>query len=172
MMNKLLISAGAVAALALTSAPAAATPVSASANAHAHIYRPLTIAQKADMDFGTIVLSGTAPYTDTLTVNSSGTVGGCNDVTCSGTTSAGVFTLTGTKNSTAAISLASSTITLTGSNSASDTLSLSLTAPTTVALGTTGNTGTDFAVTGSMQVKDTTPDDLYTGSFTVNADYQ
>jgi hypothetical protein len=172
-MKKLLISAGAIAALALTSAPAAATPVSASANAKAKIYRPLTITKNTDLDFATIVLSGTAPYTDTVTVSQAGGITCGADVTCSGTTSAANFTLKGTSNSTAAISLAASSITLTGTNNSANTLTLNLNAPATVALGAAGpTTGASFGVGGSISVKDTTPDDLYTGSLTVNADYQ
>jgi hypothetical protein len=50
---------------------------------------------------------------------------------------------------------------------------LNLSAPTTVGLGAAGpTTGASFGVGGSISVKDTTPDDLYTGSLTVNADYQ
>ena len=171
-MKKILISAGAVAALALTSAPAAATPVSASANAKAKIYRPLTITKNTDLDFATIVLSGTAPYTDTVTVSQAGAITCGADVTCSGTPAAASFKLTGTKNSTAAISLSASSISLAGTNTPANTLTLTLNAPATVALGTTGNTGTNFGVGGSISVSDTTPDDLYTGTFTVNADYQ
>jgi hypothetical protein len=172
-MKKLLISAGAVAALALTSAPAAATPVSASANAKAKIYRPLTITKNSDLDFATIVLSGAAPYTDTVTVSQAGAITCGTHVTCSGTPAAANFTVKGTSNSTAAISLASGTVTLAGTNTPSNTLTLTLNAPTTLAIGSAGpTTGASFGVGGSIPVSDTTPDDLYTGTFTVNADYQ
>lgn len=173
-MKKLLISAGAVAALALTSVPAAAAPVSASASAHAKIYRPLTIAKKTDLDFATIVLTGATAYSDTVTVSQTGGIscGTPGDIVCSGTPAAGTFTLTGTKNSTAAISLAASSVTLNGTNTPANTLTLTLDAPTTVGLGTTANAGTDFGVGGSITVTNLTPDDLYTGTFTVNADYQ
>jgi hypothetical protein len=170
-MNKLLISAGAVAALALTSAPAAATPVSASANAKAKIYRPLTITKQTDLDFATVVL-GTGTYSNTITVSQAGGITCGANVTCSGTPAAATFKLTGTNNSTAAISLAASSVTLTGTNTPANTLTLTLSAPATVALGSSGTSGTNFGVGGSLTVTNATPDDLYQGSFTVNADYQ
>lgn len=172
-MYKLLISAAAVAALAMTSAPAAAAPVSANANAKAKIYRPLTIQNNNGLDFGTIVLSGTAPYTATVSVAQGGGLT-CNaNVTCTGTTSAANFTVKGTSNQTVAITLPSSTVTLTGTNSSSNTLTVNLSAPTSVPLGAAGpTTGATFGVGGSITFADTQADDVYSGSFAVNADYQ
>jgi len=74
---------------------------------------------------------------------------------------------------TVALSVTGGTLTLTGTNNSANTLTLNLNAPATVALGAAGpTTGASFGVGGSISVKDTTPDDLYTGSLTVNADYQ
>lgn len=174
-MKKLLISAGAVAALALTSAPAAATPVSATANAKAKIYTPLTIAQVngKDLDFATIVLSGTGAYTNTITVDQAGVITCGANVTCSGTTSNAAFTVTGTKNANVTISLPSPTVQIQGVNNSANKLTVTLIAPpstTPLNLGSTGTT--TFGVGGSLQVSNTTPDDLYSAQFTVNADYQ
>jgi hypothetical protein len=170
-MKKLLISTSAVATVALTSAPAFATPVSASANAKAKIYRPLTITKNTDLDFATIVL-GPGTYSNTVIVSQAGSITCGANVTCSGTPAAANFKLTGTNNSTAAISLSASSITLAGTNTPANTLTLTLSAPATVALGATGTTGTNFGVGGSLTVTNATADDLYTGTFTVNADYQ
>jgi hypothetical protein len=147
--------------------------VSATANAKAKIYKPLTIAQinGKDLDFATIVLSGTGPYTDTISVSQAGAITCGTHVTCSGTASNAGFTLTGTKNAKVAVSLPSATVTLAGTNTPANTLVVTLSAPATaVDLGTTGSA--NFGVGGSLQVSDTTPDDLYTAQFTVNADYQ
>lgn len=172
-MTKLLISVAAVAALALTSAPAAAAPVSANANAKARIYRPLTITNNNGLDFGTIVLSGTGPYSATVSVSQAGGLTCNTNVTCSGSTTAANFTVKGTSNQTVAITLPSSTVTLTGANSSSNTLTVNLSAPATVALGAAGpTTGATFGVGGSITFPDTQADDVYSGSFAVNADYQ
>lgn len=172
-MKKLLISAGAVAALALTSAPAAATPVSATANAKAKIYRPLTLTNNNGLDFATIVLSGSGTYNATVSVSQAGGLTCDPNVTCSGTPAAANFTLKGTSNAVAAITLPSSSVTLTGTNSSSNTLTLNLNAPSTVTIGSAGpTTGVNFGVGGSIAFPSTQADDTYTGTFTVDADYQ
>lgn len=171
-MNKLLISAGAAAALAFTATPASAAAVSANANAQAKIYRPLSIVNNQGLDFGTLVLSGTAPYSTPVAVSQAGAL--TSDptyVTPSGTAQAATFTVKGTSNQTVAITLPQATVTLNGSNGG--TLTLTLDAPTTAALGAAGpTTGVTFGVGGSLTLADTTTDGVYTGSFAVNADYQ
>ena len=169
-MKRLLLLAGAIWALTLTNAPAQATPVSATANAQVKIYRPLTITNNTALDFATVVL-GTGTYTDTITLSTAGVITCGTHVTCSGTPAAAKFTVTGTSNAVAAITLPSSTGILTGSNGGTVTVTLS--APATLALGSTGSTtGASFFVGGSFPVSNTTTDGLYTGQFTVNADYQ
>jgi len=52
-------------------------------------------------------------------------------------------------------------------------LTVTLDAPTTANLGSAGpTTGVTFGVGGSLSVPSTTPDNFYSGTFTVNADYQ
>ena len=171
-MNKLLISAGAAAALALTATPAAAAPVSANANAQAKIYRPLSIVNNNGLDFGTLVVSGTAPYSTNVAVSQTGGLTYDNTlITPSGTTQAASFTVKGTSNQKVNITLPQATVTLNGSNGG--TLTLTLDAPATATIGSAGpTTGVDFGVGGSLTIKDTTTDGVYTGSFAVNADYQ
>jgi hypothetical protein len=171
-MNKLLISAGAVAALAFTAAPAAAAPVSANANAQAKIYRPLSIQNNNGLDFGTLVLSGAAPYSTVVSVSQAGALTYDNTfVTPSGTAQAASFTVKGTSNQNVDITLPAATVSLAGSNGG--TLTLTLDAPTTAAIGSAGpTTGVTFGVGGSLTLTDTTADGVYTGSFAVNADYQ
>jgi len=173
-MNKLLISAGAVAALALTSAPAAAAPVSATANAKAKIFRPLTLTHNAaDLDFATIVL-GAGAYTAHVVVAQDGSKTSCSaTVTCSGTTAAASFTATGTSNADLSITLPSSTVSLTDGVTGDPAISATLDAPTTVNLGSAGpTTGVTFGVGGDLAVPSGTIDGFYSGTFTVNADYK
>ena len=171
-MNKLLISAGAAAALAFTATPAAAAPVSANANAQAKIYRPLSIVNNNGLDFGTLVLSGAAPYSTDVSVGQDSSLTYDNTyVTPSGTAQAASFTVKGTSNQDVDITLPAATVTLTGSNGGS--LTLTLDAPTTETIGSAGpTTGVTFGVGGSLTLKDTTTDGVYTGSFDVDADYQ
>jgi len=174
-MKKILISAGAVAALALTSAPAAAAPVSATANAKAKIFKPLSLNQVsgADLDFATIVL-GAGSYTSNVVVDQTGALTSCGaNLTCSGTTAAAKFKATGTSNATLSITLPSSTVSLTDGVTGDPSLTVTLDAPTTANLGSAGpTTGVTFGVGGSLSVPSTTPDNFYSGTFTVNADYQ
>ncbi len=168
-MKKLLIVAGAVSALALTGVPAQAATPTTQATATARIVQPLTIASARDLDFGTIVLSGTAPYTDTITLSRAGAVTCGSDVTCSGTTKSARYTMTGTRDQRVSITV-SPTIALVNGTQTSPDLTLTVDAPATALLDATGNGG--FNIGGSIDVSDTTVDGVYAGTFDVSADYQ
>jgi hypothetical protein len=170
-MNKIFLTAGALAALALASTPAVAASPSAQANATAKIYKPLTISKTADLNFGTIVLAGAAFANETVTVATSGAVtcgSGGGNVTCGGTPTAAKFHLVGSNN--AAVTVNSPSFNLTGPS----TLSVTPTSLTqSVNLGAAGNTtGIDVPLGGSIILASTTPDGVYTGTWTVTADYQ
>ncbi|QNM82113.1 DUF4402 domain-containing protein [Sphingomonas sabuli] len=170
-MNKALIFAGAVAALALTgTANAAPTPATTDATATARIYTPLTLTSTQDLDLGTIVLSGTGPYTDTVSVDRDGNFScGSGNVTCSGTTQAALYEATGTLDQTLTVSVAS-TLNLVNQTQTSADLVLSVDAPGTVVLD--GDGFVEFGIGGSIDVSDTTADGVYEGTFAVSADYQ
>jgi hypothetical protein len=168
-MKKLLIVAGAVSALALTSAPAFAATPTTQATATARIVQPLTITSVRDLDLGTIVLSGTAPYTDTIGITRAGAFTCGANTTCSGTTKTARYTMTGTRDQKVSISV-SSTIDLTNQTQTSSPLTLTVDAPAVALLDATGNGG--FNLGGSIQVTDATVDGVYTGTFDVTADYQ
>ena len=171
-MKKLLISAGALTALALTSAPAVAQVAATdNANAHARIFRPLTLVANRDLDLGTIVLSGTGPYTDTVSIDQAGNFTCGANVTCSGTTQTAQYTVTGTNNQTVDVFTAS-TITLNNTSDGVSTLDLTVDAPADVALGASGNAGVAFYIGGSIPVSDTTPEGVYEGTFDISVDYQ
>ena len=174
-MKKVLLFAGAVSALALTAAPAEAATPTQQATATARIVQPLTIAWDQDLDLGTIVLSGTGPYTQTVGITKAGvfSCGGAN-LTCSGTTGGATtarYTATGTRDQTLTITV-SPTIALVNQTQASADLTLTVDAPVagSVVLDATGNTSFDLG--GSIQVSDTTVDGVYEGTFDVSADYQ
>lgn len=170
-MKKTLIVAGAVSALAFTSAPAVAATPTTQANAHARIFRPLTIVAVRDLDLGTIVLSGTGTYTDTVGVDQLGAPSCGANLTCSGTVQTAQYTVTGTNQQTVDVTV-SPTITLTNQTDGVSTLDLTVDAPLDVALGASGNAGVTFDIGGSIQVSDTTADGVYQGTFDVSVDYQ
>jgi hypothetical protein len=165
--------AATVAALAFTAAPAAAAPVTAStdANAHAKIMKPLQLVGTQDLDFGTLVISGTG--TQVMHVDQTGALSGCGAViTCSGTPQTAVYNVKGTPNATVTVD-AGTTVTLTNANDGS-TLALTPDAPATVALDTNAaSTGDNFNIGGSITIDSAaTTDGVYSGTFAVSVDYQ
>jgi len=170
-MNKALIFAGAATALALTSAPAIAAPVAATENATAtaRIYTPLTLTSVRDLDLGTIVLSGTGAYTDTVGIDQAGDFTCGANVTCSGTTQTAQYEATGTMDQTLTITVPA-TLALVNQTQTSPDLTLDVDAPATVVLDGTGEV--TFDIGGSIDVSDTTADGVYEGTFDVEADYQ
>jgi len=168
-MKNVLILAGATAALALTGAPAQAATPTTQATATARIVQPLTITSVRDLDLGTIVLSGTAPYTDTIGITRLGVFSCGADTTCSGTTKTARYTMTGTRDQKVTITV-SPAIALVNQTQASPDLSLTVDAPAADTLDATGAGA--FNIGGSISVSDTTADGVYVGTFDVSADYQ
>ena len=170
-MRKVLATAATLTALALTSTPAAGASPSAQANATARIYKPLQIRKDQDLDFGTIVLVGASFAGETVTVPTSGPVvcgSGGGNLTCSGSPTAAKFHLTGSNN--AMVTVSSPAFSLGGPA----TLNVTPSSTTqNVSLGATGlTTGIDVFLGGSISLASSTPDGLYTGVWTVTADYQ
>ena len=170
-MKNALIFAGAVSVLALASAPAQAATPTTQATANARIVKPLTLDSAQNLDLGTIVLSGTAPYTDTVGIAQDGTPTCGADVTCSGTMTTAQYTATGTQGQTLTVA-GSATIPLVNQTQTSADLTLTVDYPTagSVVLDATG--AVTFDVGGSIQVSDTTADGVYEGTFDITADYQ
>ena len=170
-MKKVLIIAGAVSALAFTSSPAFAVSPTTQATATARIVQPLTLDSVQNLDLGTIVLSGTAPYTDTIGITQAGVFSCGADVTCSGTTQTAQYTATGTQGQTLTVN-GSATIPLVNQTQTSPDLTLTVAYPTagSVVLDSTGSV--TFDIGGSIAVSDTTADGVYQGTFDVTADYQ
>ena len=169
-MKKVLISAGAVAALALTSTPAfaQAVPATTDATATARIVQPLTLTRFRDLDLGTIVL-GPGTYTDTISIAQDGTFTCGTNVTCSGTRQTAQYDATGTMDQVLTVSVAS-TLDLVNQTQASPNLVLTVDAPATTTLDSSG--AVRFDIGGSIDVSDGTTDGVYTGTFAVSADYQ
>ena len=170
-MKKILATAGALALLAMTSAPVAAASPSAQANATAKIYKPLQISKTQDLDFGTIVLVGASFAGENVTVATNGSVtcgSGGGNLTCSGAPTAAKFHPVGSNN--AVVTVNSPGFNLGGPA----TLAVTPTSTTqNVNLGANGlTTGVDVSLGGTISLASTTPDGVYTGVWTVTADYQ
>jgi hypothetical protein len=170
-MNKLLATAGAIAVLALTSTAAQAVTPATQATATAKIFKPLTITAVQNLDFGTIVLTGSSFTGEVVSMSQAGAVTcGSNPgvlLTCSGAPTAAQYKLVGTNN--AVVTISSPAFNLTGPG----TLAFTPNAPATVNLGANGSTtGFTFGIGGSISLDSTTPDGVYSGTFAVTADYQ
>lgn len=167
------LTAVAAAAVAFTATQAVAAPVSATtdATAKARILRPLQLTSTQNLDLGIIVLSGTGTYTATVGIDRTAAFncdGNSGNVTCSGSPTVAIYNVSGTKSQP--VTIAAGNVTL--SDGAGDTLTLTPDFNSTVNLTNSGAPGTDFNVGGSIQVANTTPDGVYTGTFAVTADYQ
>lgn len=157
-------------AVAVTATQAAAAPVSATtdATAKARILRPLKLTSTQNLDLGTIVLSGAAPFTATVGIDRTGAFT-CNaSVTCSGTPTVAIYNVSGTKSQP--VTIAAGNVSM--SDGAGHTLTLTPDFNSTLTLTNSGAPGTNFNVGGSITVTDTTVDGVYTGTFAVTADYQ
>ena len=158
------------AAAALAAAPALAVPPNQNATATTRIIKPLTLTWVRDLDLGTIVLSGTAPWTGaTVTLPRGGTAVTCtnSNVTCSGAVQTAQYRVTGSNNQIVQVSAPN--FSLTGPGGA--TLPFTVDGPGTVALGNSGATGVTFDLGGSVTVDSTTVDGTYAGTFNVTVDY-
>lgn len=171
--------AATVAALALTAAPAqAASLVSATpvAKAKVKILKGLTLTSDADLDFGTVVLSGAGAWSgDTVSVSTAGVQACTANLTCSGTTTAASYNVTGSNNAVVVITVPAS-VTINngplGVGGDSLTVTTSKTIGATVTMPNSGNAGVDFEVGGSITLASTTVDGFYQGNINVTADYQ
>jgi hypothetical protein len=163
-MKKILISAGALAALAL-STPAFAANNSTTANATVNIVSPLTLTNDNGLNFGTVV----GPFAgQTVEVD---TAGGrnCNGLTCSGTPTAANFTVSGGTASQNLKLTVDPSVTLTGPGS---DLTVDLTTDLPTGLVTDASGGAKFGIGGSLPIPANQADGVYSGQFNVQVDYQ
>lgn len=168
-MKKTITSAclvAAVLATGLTATAAQAGPANADAKARARVLKQLTITRNTDLDFGTIVHGATAA---TVVIDSTGGATCDAALTCTGTTTAADFTVTGSNNTIVDVTVPA-TVTL--SNGATGTMTASLAAPATLSLGSTGVTGTPLLFGGTLNVGASQEDGAYEADFTVTVDYQ
>lgn len=155
------------AALALSGAPALAVDPDRNATATARVIRPLQLMWVADFDLGSIVLSGTGPFSATVALSQAGALTCPASVTCLGTTAPARYNVRGTQGQAVLISVPNVTM-----SNGTNNLTLTVSAPASVTLSNSGAPGNDFTIGGSITLTDTTPDGVYTGMFNVTANYQ
>jgi hypothetical protein len=158
---KAILAGSAMLALGL-SANAAQAATTATANAKAQIVKALIVNKTADLDFGTIVASGTA---STVGLTTAGVVTCGATLTCAGTPAAATFTVTGTALQT--VSITTTGVTLTGPGT-SMTATL---APSVATLPLTAAGADVFKIAGTLNVGVSQVEGAYTGSFTVTVSY-
>jgi hypothetical protein len=153
--------------MGLTAAPASAqsTPTT-QATANATIRKPLIISRVSDLSFGNVLL-GSGTFTANVTVAQNGTLTCPAPLTCSGSTAAATYNVSGNKSQQVNIT-ADTSLTLTSANG---TLTMAVNAPANVVLTNSGSPGTNFGIGGTLTLTDQTPDGVYSGTFNVTANY-
>jgi len=162
-----LVATAASLVFAASSASAQSSPAT-QATASASIRKPLIISRVSNMNFGNILLSGSGTFSANVTVAQDGTLTcPAASFTCSGTTSAAVYNVSGNKSQQVNIT-ADSSLTLTSANGS---ITMAVNAPSSVTLTNSGFPGTNFGIGGTLTLTNDTPDGLYTGTFNVTANY-
>jgi Mat/Ecp fimbriae major subunit len=156
--------AAGTALVAVTIGATSANAATATANATANIVQAITITETSDLDFATIVPGAAA---STVAVSSAGVRNCGAGLTCSGTHSAGAFSVTGTASMPVVYGVDASTSLTSGANS------MTLTGLTLSAAGGTlsvGGTAT-FSVGGTLNVGANQAAGVYNGTYNVSANY-
>ncbi len=161
-MKKILISAGALAALALTTPANAAN--TAQANATVNIVSPLSLTKNSDLNFGTVV----GPFASQVVHVDTTGARNCGGLTCSGTFGAATFTVTGTPDQDVTLTIPNS-VTLNGP-SGSLNVDMSTDKPADPTLNSAGSAS--FGVGGKLTIPSGTTDGVYTNTFDVTANYK
>lgn len=157
-------------ALAATPASAAAVAVTGTKpQAKVTILKPLVLTRTADLNFGTVLL-GTFTGSVNVSMSQAGVLSCGTGVTCSGTSSVGGYNVKGTNNQVVTISAPN--VTMNNQTTAGSSIVVTLSAPGSVSLPNSGNTGVNFAVGGSFSIDGTTVDGVYAGDMNVTVDYQ
>ncbi|HEX5236913.1 MAG TPA: DUF4402 domain-containing protein [Sphingomicrobium sp.] len=164
-MKKIVISAGALAALAVSTPALAAN--TAQATATVDIVSPLTLTNTSPLNFGTII----GPFNGEVVEMSSGGSRTCpGTLTCtSAAVSAADFTVAGTVSQALKVTVDPS-VTLNGSISGTLNVDLTTDLPGAVSTDTSGNA--TFGVGGSLAIPLGTADGVYSGKFNVTVQYQ
>ena len=132
--------------------------------------KPLSLVSVQSLDLGTLVLGPGSWLSAKVGISQAG-VFTCASafVTCSGTTQAASYTVTGSNGQV--VRIMAPDVTLTNQAAPSQTLTLIVDTPGTVTLPNSGTKGTTFSIGGSIVVSPSTPSGTYAGTFNVTVDY-
>jgi len=168
-MTKFVRLAALAAAATIAATPAFAVPVTGPApSATARITKPLSLTRVDDMDFGTILVTGS----DTVTLDAATgivTCGAAANMTCSGSTKAAEYKVTGTNNQD--VTVTKPNVTLDNTSGGTDQLTLVLSGPDTVNLTSSGANGTTFKLGGSIAIDENVDEGVYVGDLAVTVNY-
>lgn len=145
-------------------AQAAQTTIQASAK----VVKSLTLASKQDLDFGTIMMSGSAG-TFTVSISATGVVTCPTGFTCTGTPKPAILNVTGSNGNVVRITALPSDLVNTTDGSK---IRFTPVAPASLTLTNSGSPGKDFNIGGSIAIPSTTTDGTYSGNIEVTIDYQ
>lgn len=147
----------------------AAQAANATASAKANILRSVSITKTSDLDFGTIAPSNTA--VSTVQVNAAGGVTCGTGLVCSGTTTAAGFEISGANGQTVSIT-SDASVTLNNTTTAGTSMNASLALNNSTMLLTATPANNAFKVAGTLSVAPGQAEGAYSGTFTVNVNYQ
>ncbi len=169
-MRKLVLRSAAIAATAAATLGFAgsAFAASATATASATIVQAITLANTVPLSFGSIAPSTTGGNVVVGTADTRTSCTGGNF--CSGAVTSANFTVAGAPSYNYSITLPAAAASLTGAGSPMAVTAFAHNAGATPALSATGTAS--FKVGGSLAVGANQAAGLYTGSFSVNVDYQ
>jgi hypothetical protein len=147
--------------------PAIAATVTAQVTAQ--VNRPLTLAGKQDLNFGTIIMTKvTAPVT--VSVSTAGVLTCGAGLTCFGTVTPAIYNVTGSNNQV--VYMYAPPVNLTNAaNGQTIRLTPILPPGNRLTLTNSGQPGSDFKVGGSIVLGPTTADGRYAGDINVTVDY-
>ncbi len=158
---------GAAGLMLATDRPASAATVTAQVTAQ--VTRPLTLASKQNLEFGTIIMA-TLPAPVTLSVSPAGLLTCPSAVTCSGAVTPAIFNVTGTNNQV--VRMYSAPVNLVNAvDGRTITFTPILPAGNSLTLQNSGNPGSNFNVGGSIVLTPTTTAGRYEGDINVTVDY-
>lgn len=137
---------------------------------NANIVKPLTLTWLQDLNLGSIVLGPGSWSGATISISRAGIFSCTNaNVTCSGTTQAAMYNVSGSNNQVVKITAPS--VTLTNQTDPTQTLTLTIDSPGSLTLTNSGPPGSNFSIGGSVTVSSNTVGGTYAGTFNVTVDY-
>jgi len=150
-----------------------AAPVSAATNivqVQASVTKPLTLAWIQDLDLGSITIGPGTWSNATVSISRTGMFSCANaNVTCSGSTQAATYNVTGNNNDVVRINVPN--VTLVNQSDPTKTLTLVVDSPTSITLNNSGKPGSNFSIGGSITLNSSTAAGTYAGTFNVTINY-